>query len=257
MIDLHCHILPEMDDGSKSMEESREMLAIAAAEVIRVIAATQHFIEDQTSIDAYLKRLEDGIKRLQPYADEPDKGIRIVKGAEVYISPEISRLDGVEKLCLAGSRYLLMELPMRDIPQYTEDVIYNLRLKGIQPIIAHPERNHRIQDDPNLFLPLIELGAMGQVNAGSINGFFGDRARKCARILFDHKMAHLVGTDAHSSGRRAPRIREASEKLRKWIGAETADVVLNNTPQAILNNVFLEVDPPIRYRQRLFHFLFF
>ena len=256
MIDLHCHILPDIDDGPKSLDETREMLSIAAEEGIRVIAATHHYMEEQSSVDSYLELLDRGIREVQPLGKVPEKDIRIVKGAEVYISPDLARLNGIERLCLAGSRYLLIELPMLDIPQYTEDVIYNLRLKGILPIIAHPERYLRVQEDPNLLYPLIEMGALGQVNTGSITGFFGNRARKCARILFDHNMAHLIGTDAHSSGRRAPRMKEAVRRLDQWLGPEGADEIVNRTPPAILKDVFLEMNSPIRYRKRVLHFLF-
>ena len=257
MIDLHCHILPGIDDGSKTIEETKEMLTIAADEDIRVIAATHHFIDDQQSIDSYVSSVDKGISEIQPILRDMGTNIKVVRGAEVFISPFLSQMDDIEMLCINGSQYLLIELPMMDIPQYTEDVIYSLRIRGIIPIIAHPERNHRIMENPNLLYPFIELGALGQVNAGSITGFFGKSVMKCARVLFDYNMAHIISSDAHSPRGRAPRMQEAVHVLRKWVGSEFTSEIINNTPRAILNDVFLEMAQPSRYYKRVFSFPFF
>jgi protein-tyrosine phosphatase len=251
MIDLHCHILPGIDDGPAAMEETKRMLAIAKSEGISVIAATHHFMDDNATIDFYLESLEYGIRQIQPIIEDLNLDIKIVKGAEVYISPFLYQLEGLERLCINGSRYLLLELPMLDIPQYTEEVIYQLQIRGITPIIAHPERNQRIMGNPNLFYKMVEYGALGQVNTGSITGFFGKKVQKCARILLENNMVHVVGTDAHSAGRRAPRIKKADGMLNKWLGSQTADMLINRTPAALLKDVVLEMPNPIPYRKRL------
>jgi protein-tyrosine phosphatase len=254
MFDLHCHILPHMDDGSSSMEETRDMLKVAALEGIELIAATHHFFDDQTSIEGYLELWECRHKQIQPVLDELKIEVRIVTGAEVMISPFLAQLEGLHRLCINESSYLLIELPMMDLPQYTEEVIYNLCLKGLVPIIAHPERNRRIMEDPNLLYPFIELGAWSQVTSGSITGLFGDKVKRCAKILLNHNMAHLIGTDAHSSGRRAPRMKEAVHTLKKWTGREKADKIVNELPQAVLNNEFIEMDTPKLYKKSIFTF---
>ena len=256
MIDLHCHILPGIDDGSKTIEETKEMLTIAADEDIRVIAATHHFLDDKLSIDSYVSSLDKGISEIQPILQELGTNIKIVRGAEVFISPFLSQIDDIEKLCINGSQYLLIELPMMNIPQYTENVIYSLRIRGIIPIIAHPERNYRIMGNPNQLFPFIELGALSQVNTGSITGFFGKSVMKCARVLFDHNMAHIISSDAHSPRGRAPLMQEAVHILRKWVGSEYTLEIINNTPRAILNDVFLEMAQPSRYHKRVFSFPF-
>lgn len=252
LIDLHCHILPKVDDGPKTLQETKKMLSIAAEEGIATIAATHHFLIDEVSVDSYLMLWNERKKKLQSQLDKFNVDIKIVRGAEVLISPFLPQLQGIEKLCINGSRYLLIELPMLDIPQYTEDVIYNLRLRDIIPIIAHPERNRRIVEDPNSLYPLVELGTLCQINTGSITGLYGKRVKRCARILFDNNMAHLLGTDSHSSRGRSPRVKGAVNKIIKWKGNTIADKIIYKTPKAILNNVFLEISRPVLYRKCIF-----
>ena len=241
MYDLHCHILPCMDDGSSFVEETRKMLKIAVQEGIQVIAATHHFFDDETTIEDYLGLWESRYKQIQSVLEEFKKNIKIVKGAEVMISPFLTQLDGLHRLCINEGRYLLIELPMIDLPQFTEEVIHNLQVKGIVPILAHPERNYRIANNPDLLNPLIELGALVQINTGSITGLFGKKIRRCAKTLFKNNMAHLIGTDAHSAVKRPPEMRKSAQILERWVGQQRAETILVENPRAIVNNIILEV----------------
>ena len=250
MLDLHCHLFPDMDDGPATMDETLSMLYIAKEENIDLIAATHHYMEEQQTVSEYLASWEEKHKQVQEFIKAEDIDLDIVMGAEVLISPFLAQLEGLESLCINGSRYLLVELPMLDIPQYTEDVIYALRLKGITPIIAHPERNHRIIKDPNLLHPLIEMGALGQVNTSSITGLYGRKIRKCVRILLEHNMAHLIATDAHSPRTRSPRFKKAVTQLEKWFGREYSKVLLDENPISVLNDVLFIREPPIKIRRK-------
>lgn len=241
MYDLHCHILPCMDDGSSFVEETRKMLKIAVQEGIQVIAATHHFFDDETTIEDYLGLWESRYKQIQSVLEGFKKDIQIVKGAEVMISPFLTQLDGLHRLCINEGRYLLIELPMIDLPQFTEEVIHNLQVKGIVPILAHPERNYRIANNPDLLNPLIELGALVQINTGSITGLFGKKIRRCAKTLFKNNMAHLIGTDAHSAVKRPPEMRKSVQILERWVGQQRAETILVENPRAIVNNIILEV----------------
>lgn len=247
MFDLHCHILPQMDDGSSSVEETLDMLGVAAQEGIQVIAATHHFFDDETSIKDYLELWECRYNQIQSVLKESKLDIQIVKGAEVMISPFLLQLDGLNRLCINESQYLLIDLPMMDLPQYTQEVIYNLRLKGITPILAHPERNLRIMDNPALLIPLIESGALVQINTGSLTGMFGKKVKRCVKILVKHNMVHLTGTDAHSTVKRSPVMRKPAQVLIKWAGRQRAEKILYATPRAILDNVFLQADEPVPF----------
>jgi len=230
-----------MDDGPSSVEETRKMLKIAVQEGIQVIAATHHFFDDETTIEDYLGLWESRYKQIQSVLEGFKKDIQIVKGAEVMISPFLTQLDGLHRLCINEGRYLLIELPMIDLPQFTEEVIHNLQVKGIVPILAHPERNYRIANNPDLLNPLIELGALVQINTGSITGLFGKKIRRCAKTLFKNNMAHLIGTDAHSAVKRPPEMRKSVQILERWVGQQRAETILVENPRAIVNNIILEV----------------
>ncbi|MDD4680103.1 MAG: hypothetical protein PHP79_04320, partial [Clostridia bacterium] len=124
VLDLHCHLFPDMDDGPATMDETLSMLYIAKEENIDVIAATHHYMEEQQTVSEYLALWEEKHKQVQEFIKAEDIDLDIVMGAEVLISPFLAQLEGLESLCINSSRYLLVELPMLDIPQYTEDVIY-------------------------------------------------------------------------------------------------------------------------------------
>lgn len=242
MIDLHCHILPDIDDGPQSPDESIKMLKIAASEGICTIAATHHFNVEEHTPESYLSRLDDGFKKLQPHMEELSFNIEILSGAEVYISPVLLSIDNLEKLCINNGRYLLVELPMLDIPQYTEEVIYSLRLRGMVPIIAHPERNRRIAKNPELLRPLIKLGALSQVNAGSITGHIGRDVQRCVKHMFKRSLAHFISSDAHDSHKRVPQIKNAAKLLVKWLGKAAADNIVYDYPNAIVNDFYIEIN---------------
>jgi protein-tyrosine phosphatase len=254
VLDLHCHLFPAMDDGPTSIDETLSMLYIAQEEGIETIAATHHYMEEQLTVGEYLTIWEEKHKQVQELIRMNNIELNIVSGAEVMASPFLAQLEGLKSLCINGSRYLLIELPMMDIPQYTEDVIYSLRLKGITPIIAHPERNRLIVDDPNLLHPLIEMGALGQVTTGSITGLFGKKVTKCARILLEHNMAHLISTDAHSPRRRSPRFETAVTQLEKWFGEKHTNDLIKRNPMLVLNDEAMELELPLLYRKSMFSF---
>ena len=240
MIDLHCHILSDMDDGPSTMEESVLMIQTALKEGIDTIVATSHFT-DIKAIDSYLASRDEKIDSLLGTLSE--KGIKadIVKGAEVYIDMGLFDINGIERLALNGSRYILTELPMMAFPLYTEEFLYRLQLLGLIPIIAHPERNERIIRDPELLYRLVDLGSLAQINTGSITGLFGTASQKCARKILKSKMAHVIATDAHSNGRRKPAMIDCIKVLNNWIGQKETDKLIN-TAAAILANRDLNSD---------------
>jgi len=241
MIDLHCHIYPGVDDGPISLEETRAMLDIAVTEGIRTIIASHHFSEEDHTVETYLDAIQVAKSQVQPLIDDLSADIKILDGAEVFISPNIIHIKDLKKLCINNSRYLLIELPMMDIPIYTEDVVYSLKINGITPIIAHPERNRRIVHEPSTLEPLINLGALAQVNTGSITGLFGKHVRKTAKKLIKKNMIHALGSDAHSPRRRGPYMKEAARQLTKWAGSHAARRILHTIPEAIINDGYIEV----------------
>lgn len=239
MIDLHCHILPDMDDGPETLEESVLMVQAALEDGIDTIVATPHFT-DFKGIDTFLKSRDEKIDALLTDLSVGGMNVNIAKGSEVYIDMDLFDTKRIERLALNGSRYILTELPMMVFPLYTEEFLYRLQLLGFVPIIAHPERNAEIVRKPELLYRLIDLGSLAQINTGSITGLFGHAAQNCAKKILKSKMAHMIATDAHSNGRRKPAMRDCIKTLNSWIGQREANKIVKLVPEAIFANRALD-----------------
>ncbi|MGL4336777.1 MAG: tyrosine-protein phosphatase [Turicibacter sp.] len=248
MIDTHCHILPSVDDGSKSMEETLEMARIAVSEGIHYIIATPHYIEYSDYLNK--KQLTEVVKQVNKELELANIKLTIGLGHEVYLTPDLPKLVETEEVStLNDSNYLLLEFPMNDIPIYAEDVIYELKLMGITPIIAHPERYPMIIEDPNLLLKYLSIGALCQINMGSIIGAFGTKVQETAMILIEHNMAQLVATDAHSTRRRSPKMQQALAHVVTLEGSQKANTLFVENPFKIYSNLPIEPAEPIEYKK--------
>lgn len=222
MIDIHCHILPGIDDGSPDMQTSLAMAEIAAKDGIETIIATPHL----ATVEHQKKRLVKALEKLSGQLKEQTIPITVLFGAEVQAQ---IALEAAEDFCLAGSSSLLVEFPHSYLPADSEDLIYNLVTNKITPIIAHPERNGQIAREPWLLAPLIELGAKTQLTAGSITGEQGMTARNCAEYLLQRNQVHYIGTDSHAPGFRRPILSKAVNQAAKIVGkAEARKLVTGN-----------------------------
>lgn len=247
MYDLHCHILPEVDDGANSMEEAINMAIMAKENGIEVIFATPHYIEGIGYKDSNHNR--EILEKLNFELKKREIDIKIYLGCEVYSTFDALKL--LEKgliTTLNNSNYMLIELPMHDVPIYIESMIYNLELKGITPIIAHPERNTKIIENPNILYTLISKGALVQLNLPSLLGMYGEGVKDTAEILFKHDMIHFVGTDAHKPSERYYRISETIDILNSLIGREKTLKIIESNPDAIITGTNLEIDEPKLYK---------
>jgi protein-tyrosine phosphatase len=244
MIDLHCHILPEVDDGAKSMEEAVEMARIACEEGIHVIINTSHFIGDVPTLTR--EELQFKKEQLNRRLKREKIPLKIVLGNEVYISPELPQMVKNHRVCTLGdSRYLLVELPFYDIPLYTGEVLYQLRLQGIIPIIAHPERYQKVVEEPAHVYDWIAQGALIQINAGSLMGRFGPEAKETCQRLLQHRQVHFIGSDGHSPRSRKPRLREAVAIASQIIGNQEADKLVKDHAIAVLQNQKIVIADPL------------
>mgnify|MGYP001347489474 CR=1 FL=1 len=250
MLDLHCHILPEVDDGAGSIGEALSMAAVAVKEGIDAVVATPHCL-DARNIDAFVRGIERQRQQLQRVLDAQQMDLDIFLGAEVFMDPSFIKAGGLERLTINATSYILVELPMGEVPLYAEDFIYRLRLMGFIPIIAHPERNLEIMRDPNILYRLVDLGCLCQINTGSITGLFGKQVKRCARILLTHGMGHVLGTDAHSDGTRGPYMKRAVEQLKSWLDEEQVRRIVGITPYHILEGKMVSTEPPRRYKPRM------
>lgn len=197
MIDIHSHIIPGIDDGSKNIKMTIDMLKRAQEDGTTDIVATPHFFRGYG--EAPYSEVKDLAKHFNELAKEEGLNINIHYGQEVYYSESLLN-DFKEGLIgtINDSKYMLIELDMREFDRDVLDTIYELQVMGIQPIIAHPERYRYIINDPSMINRFIKEGALFQMNAGSIIGNFGQRVKKTAEVLLDKEIYSFIGSDAHN-----------------------------------------------------------
>lgn len=208
LVDLHSHILPGVDDGARDDADALEMLRIAAGDGIQAIVATPH------SEYATTRVITAGVDRLNQLAADDGIDIQIMAGCEVFISPDlVEQVREGRLVTLNGTAYVLLELPLvGNWPMYLQATIYDLQVAGLMPIIAHAERYPPVQEHPDILQDLITAGVIIQVNSSSLLGRTGNRSQRTAETLVRRRMAHIIASDAHSPGRRAPRVREALQR---------------------------------------------
>jgi protein-tyrosine phosphatase len=211
MIDIHSHILYGIDDGAQSLDMSLQMLRLSAASGVTDIIATPHV--NRRGIVPSWSDITAKTTALQQEADKAGVPIRIHAGAEVELSYDALQFikEGSNDYCLAGSSYLLCELTEQSQPDQTEELLYQLMLKGFIPILAHPERYDRIMEHPGRVLEWMHNGILIQCNTGSFTGYFGQKALTMAVQLLEHHMVTFFGSDAHRAEGRSTDLREAAD----------------------------------------------
>ncbi len=250
MIDLHCHILPGLDDGAQTLEDSLEMARVAARDGIGTIAATPH--ADLWGTQPDRADLELRVGRLQEALDAQGIAIQLVSGLENHLTPELLS-GGI--VPLNRTSYALVELPFEEFPHYVEDALFQLQLQGYMPILAHPERNAILRDDPDRLRGLVERGILGQLTAASLLGVFGRRTREASETFLRQGLVHVLATDSHSSsGGRKPVLSEAVGAAARLVGEELAQGLVIATPERILKGETVEVELPIAARSRRWAF---
>lgn len=241
-IDLHTHILPDLDDGARGWDEALAMAELAASSGTAGLFLTPHWLEG-----GYAPSPQEVIEAAGAFCERlSQRGLqlKVWPGMEVYLSPEVPRaLSAGKLLTLADAgTHLLVELPFAAWPPYAEQVVFELQLVGITPVIAHPERCQPAAADPRRLCALVERGALVQLNAGSLTGRFGRRAQDFAWHLISCGCAHFVGSDAHNPSDRAPGLLEAARALRGALGDEGAGLLLRQNAENLLSG--RPVQPP-------------
>lgn len=212
MVDIHCHILPAIDDGVQTMEEAIELIRMEVSGGTKAFIATSHLIEqdDYDRLDSIAGRVE----ALRAALHEAGVEAEIYPGAEVYPSSRVvGALKSGRPMTLADKgKHMLVDLPMGALPQDFESLLYEIKVRGVTPIIAHPERNAMFQTNPDLLGEYLEKGAACQVNASSLAGKYGPRAAEVVRLYLRRRWPHFLSSDAHRPGRR-PILSTASEAI--------------------------------------------
>ncbi len=245
VIDIHSHILAGLDDGAQTLADSIAMAEMAWEDGVDQIVATPHNADWRGS---KRDRILSLVKELQGELDARGIGLRVFPGVEVYITPDlVDQLATGQAFTLDRTRYLLLELPLSAYPLYTEQVIFELQVKGITPILAHPERNAVMIDNPNILCTLVERGVLAQLTAASLVGLFGPLVQERAKRFLEHNMAHLIASDAHTLTGRSPVLSGGVEEAAKVIGRERALAMVEDVPATLLRDEDVIVEPPKRY----------
>jgi protein-tyrosine phosphatase len=236
MIDLHCHLLPGIDDGAKHLEMSLMMARMASSDGISTIACTPHILpgvyhNTGPAIRAAVAQLRESIS-------EADIPVTLVTGADVHVVPDLGvQLREGKALTLNDTRYFLLEPPHHLLPPRLEDLIFGLQTVGYVPILTHPERLSWIEDHYDLIQRFAYNSVLMQITAGSLMGQFGRRPRYWAERMLDEGLCHLLATDAHNIDRRVPRMSEAHALVAQRLGEEEAANLVQRRPQGILNDL--------------------
>lgn len=245
MIDLHSHILPGLDDGARTLEEAVEIGRAAAADGITGIAATPHVREDYPTEPG---KMERRVAQVRSALEDAGVALELYPGGEIALDQlgQIERSE-LRRFGLGGNpSFLLVEFPYLGWPLDLADQLFLLRLAGITPVLAHPERNADVQAGPERLAPLVEAGTLVQVTAASLDGRLGRAAQSTGLELIESRLAHMIASDAHHAGIRAVGMSVAAEAvgdeaLARWL---TVDV-----PRAIVEGGSIP-ERPERARRR-------
>lgn len=236
MRDLHCHLLPGVDDGSKSMESTVEMLKQAAKSGVTDIMFTPHYILDSkymSNREANLYIIESIVKMAKE-----EFNINVFLGNEVYCNMEMLDLYKRKEIStLNNSRYMLIEIPMYSKINNLKSIFFELISNGIIPILAHPERYTSYYKDFDFFFELRSMGVLLQINYASLLGTYGSKAKKMAQELLKMNLVSFVGSDIHSpSEDKYTNLAKAEKKLKKYVSeSQFIDITENNFAKVVYN----------------------
>ena len=236
MIDIHCHILPRLDDGASTMEEALEMARMAADSGVTDIVATPHFPGTEESL-AERRRITARWQALSDAIEQAEIPLKLHPGAEILCTPETPHLAARGLLpSINGTRYLLTEFPFDTPFAQMDALLQGIADAGYVPVVAHPERYDAIHQEPFRVERWFRREYVLQMNKGSILGAFGSRVGHTADLLLDAGLVHLIASDAHSAHRRTPHMGPLKEWLRHNLDRDYARILLEENPRRLLKD---------------------
>ena len=242
LIDLHCHLLPGIDDGAANLEISLEMARLAVADGISVCACTPHiqpgvFNNEPDDIRAR-------IVALQVELDAAGIPLRLVHGSDAHIRPDfVAALQTNRVLALNETRYVLVEPPHHTHPPRLENLLFDILTAGYVPVVTHPERLRWMPEHYNTLARYVDSGVWMQITAGSVMGRFGAAPKSLSERMLADGLVHIIATDAHSPRRRPPFLREGMLAAAAIVGEDEARRMVEDRPRMILDNVVERVRP--------------
>jgi protein-tyrosine phosphatase len=255
MIDIHCHILPGVDDGAQHEQACLSMAKMAAREGITAIIATPHY--DNGTYENTKDDIIESVAHVNALFKEEQIDLNVYPGQEPRISGEmLEKIETGEIVTLNDTgKYIFVELPHNHVPRYTERLLYDIQLKGLTPIIVHPERNHEIMKTPGMIYELVKSGALTQITASSVTGHFGKQIRQLTMELIENNLTHFVASDAHNTGKRTFRMREALEQIEDEFGMDMRYLLQENA-ELLFEGKAVVKEIPQRIRKKKFLGLF-
>ena len=249
MIDIHTHVLPGVDDGSRDMDMSLALADMAARSGVTGLVTTPHANipgETENYVSDELEERWDALEREVRQADIP---LTLYRGMEIFATPQVPELLEQGRLwTLNDTDYFLIEFSFGEDPDFCTDILRQCADRGFRPIVAHPERYYFIQDDPELAYEWCTAGYGLQINKGSLLGRFGQEPMKTARQLVDHGLAACVASDAHYPHYRTTDMTEIREWLTEHFGEEHMRLLLEENPDRILRGRDMLGYEPISFR---------
>lgn len=227
MIDIHCHILPDIDDGPKTFDQSVAMARMAAEDGIAVIVATPH-LNERLYDPVEISRRVAWLNHLLRTNRIP---VSILAGADVSVVFKPSQIKG---FTINETEYVLVEFPHTHLPRNADDILFQFVVSGFKPIVTHPERNPSISANPHLLTQILGDNIYVQITAGSLTGEFGKDAQQCAEHLLRAGVVDVIATDAHSTNYRKPRLSSGMQAAADLVGVESAKRMVFGNPMKVI-----------------------
>ena len=247
MIDMHCHILPGIDDGAQTVEDSLELLRAEKEQGIRKIVFTPHFNPERQDFDMFLKAREKSFEALKSAEGFSEIGIDTKIGCEVFFAMRLIEMD-ISKLAFENTKYILIEFPTMNRPYGITRTMQNIIDRGYTPILAHVERYDYFTDDPVKLYDLVSIGCIAQVNAAAVVNTSHIRGVNALKYI-SWELAHIISSDAHSVDRRPPNTKAAYQFVEKKLGSQYVDWLVKNS-RDIFNDRYFD-DPIIQKPKKL------
>lgn len=245
MIDTHCHLLPALDDGPQHDEAALAMARVAEADGVLEIVCTPHMREGDylNERDGVLAALE----RFRELLRAAGIAIRVHPGSEVHLGPRLAERVAEGRLLTYGDQraYLLLECPYRTRPMRLPETLFELKLAGITPVLAHPERIRYFLEDPTRYEDALRQGALGQLTTSSLLGTFGPQIQQVAEQWIQRRMVHLLGSDAHDTEYRPPKLGAARRRWAELSDEHSARCATEDWPAALLSGASIEPPEPL------------
>ncbi|WP_088052507.1 tyrosine-protein phosphatase [Virgibacillus dakarensis] len=249
MIDIHCHILPGIDDGARTTEDSLEMARAAVDQGIRTIIATPHHRNGK--YNNVKKQILQDVTELKARLEVEKIPLTILPGQETRLNGDmVTSLQEDEVLPLNNTAYVFIEFPTAHVPRYAKQMLFDLQVAGYKPIIVHPERNREIAEHPSILYEFVRKGALTQVTAASVCGKFGKTVQKLTHNLMEANLTHFIASDAHNTTTRGFAMQEAFREVQTRHGNEAVFMFMENAQLLIDGNTVHRGEPqPVRTKK--------